>query len=502
MSFKLIREVNGIYKPYLLLKVIRCVSKPEFDTVEVVFQDKELTFAVITPPLMADHHRPPGYSSALDTTSLQQYPPFKQQSNTSHKEPTSPNRMMPHARSYANTLNPRVYDQGRSNWFWLKPIPPTLLNITTKDKKPAVLFSALEIEESAKQFEHSLVLKFSSGRPCLQEIRDHVNASWNLNMEPVMSLVDAKHVFMILASKEDMVRAQTQVSHRINSSLFRVFRWHWNFNYSKDSSCVPVWIKLPRLPIELINPTMLEKIGTAIGKFLRIDERTMVMTHTMDTRICVEVDLAKDFMDEIWIGETNDKGFWQPIVYEGNVSFCSHCGLLGHVKAVCRKIKPMDNGNNVKHILKRPQETKKADFGQDMLKKVEGETSLVQEHKSDKINNNHKNQDQDVHNTVDKGKAAIEVNEGTTIKTKNTFEALEEADKVVESVSIIEETEKIQEEVDEEHQGQRDGQISAGQEGNLMSRIFLKPTLLSVNQKLKNNRFKFIYTDSSDLHGR
>ncbi|KAL3646674.1 hypothetical protein CASFOL_009218 [Castilleja foliolosa] len=266
--------------------------------------------------------------------------------------------------SYANALNAK---SPHNSWFRLQPIPLAQRTAMFKDNKPAIIVSSMEIEQSAKQFEFALVMKFTSGRPSLHDIKNHVNSTWNLSKEPVMSLVDARHVFMILASKEDMVRAQTHASHRINSSLFRLFRWHKDFDYKKDSPLVPVWVTLPKLPIPLINPAVLERIGNAIGTFLRIDERTMSMTHTMATRICVEVDLSKDFLDEIWIGDSTKEGYWQSIMYEGNVSFCSHCGLLGHVKGVCRKL-PTISMKEVapKYILTRPQEERNLDKGKNI----------------------------------------------------------------------------------------------------------------------------------------
>ncbi|KAL3638561.1 hypothetical protein CASFOL_017932 [Castilleja foliolosa] len=283
---------------------------------------------------MADHHRPPGGEKVT---------PLPPETNTLPQK------------TYATTLNPHAYAP-RETWFRLQPIPLAKRNLMTKDNKPMVFVSDMEIEQAIKQFEFALVMKFTSGRPSLHDIKNHINASWKLSKEPVLSLVDARHVFMILATKEDMVRAQTQVSHKINSSLFRIFRWHKDFDYKKDSPCVPVWISLPKLPIPFINPSVLESIGNSIGRFLRIDERTMAMTQTMATKICVEVDLSKEFLDKVWIGSSVEKGFWQPIHYEGNVSFCDNCGLLGHVKGVCRKGRSIAQKENLpKHILQRPK---------------------------------------------------------------------------------------------------------------------------------------------------
>ncbi|KAL3626705.1 hypothetical protein CASFOL_029448 [Castilleja foliolosa] len=42
MSLRLIKEVGGIYNQSLLLKAVHIALKPEFDLLEVTFQDKEI----------------------------------------------------------------------------------------------------------------------------------------------------------------------------------------------------------------------------------------------------------------------------------------------------------------------------------------------------------------------------------------------------------------------------------------------------------------------------
>ncbi|KAL3639158.1 hypothetical protein CASFOL_017065 [Castilleja foliolosa] len=183
--------------------------------------------------------------------------------------------------SYAQALNPRIGKETNDDWFRLKPIPLAKRTPVYINNAPACIISNLELNQAAKQLEGALVLKFSSGRPSLQEIKNHVNIFWGLSRDPVISLMDARHVLIITATPEDMVRAQCQVSHKINSSLFRISRWHRKYDLTKDSTIVPVWVSLPNLPIEFMNPAILEKFGNMIGKFLCIDERNTKLTNSL-----------------------------------------------------------------------------------------------------------------------------------------------------------------------------------------------------------------------------
>lgn len=63
------------------------------------------------------------------------------------------------------------------------------------------------MELSAKQFEYALIMKFSQGRPSLHEIQLHIATRWKLSKEPVITLIDPRHVLIVPANHEDMVLA-------------------------------------------------------------------------------------------------------------------------------------------------------------------------------------------------------------------------------------------------------------------------------------------------------
>lgn len=71
----------------------------------------------------------------------------------------------------------------------------------------------------------------------------------------------------------------------------------------------------------------------------------------------VEVNVAEALPSRIWIGSSKENGFWQSVEYEGNVSYCTGCGLIGHTVGDCRKCMkrqsnppPMDPQLIQKHV--------------------------------------------------------------------------------------------------------------------------------------------------------
>ena len=66
-------------------------------------------------------------------------------------------------------------------------------------------------------------------------------------------------------------------------------KWNPDFDPTQHvSSAVPVWVRLPHLPLNCWNPKTLEIIGNTLGKYIDRAERK---DRYSCARICVEVDL-------------------------------------------------------------------------------------------------------------------------------------------------------------------------------------------------------------------
>lgn len=45
---------------------------------------------------------------------------------------------------------------------------------------------------------------------------------------------------------------------------------------AKETKKIPVWVRIPRLPIELYNKMFLERMGASLGTMLKIDRLTSI----------------------------------------------------------------------------------------------------------------------------------------------------------------------------------------------------------------------------------
>ncbi|KAL9670915.1 hypothetical protein QQ045_008477 [Rhodiola kirilowii] len=110
-----------------------------------------------------------------------------------------------------------------------------------------------------------------------------------------------------------------------------------DFKQNKEPTTTTSWIKLPGLPAELFNSGYIEAIVIPIRRFLAIDEGTWTYRNPSYARACIELDIQKPVSCEIWITLGPLGGFWQEIVFENKLFYCSHCKLHGHQLANYRK---------------------------------------------------------------------------------------------------------------------------------------------------------------------
>jgi hypothetical protein len=112
-------------------------------------------------------------------------------------------------------------------------------------------------------------------------------------------------------------------------------RWTPNFDAKREKvDVVPVWVRLPGLPMQYWNPVRFSAIGNRLRDFLEADysfEETGLMTVA---RILVRLDLRPGLLKEIKIKATSGI-FLQPLDYEGIPFRCHRCHVYGHGVAEC-----------------------------------------------------------------------------------------------------------------------------------------------------------------------
>lgn len=132
------------------------------------------------------------------------------------------------------------------------------------------------------------------------------------------------HDFFLIrfSLKEDYSRVLQEGPWFVGGHYLSMRNWEPNFKASTTFvSSVVVWVRLPELPMEYYEPSILRDISKAIGPVLRIDTHAAAETRARFARICIQVDLDKPLIKLVKIG-----GIEQPVLNEGINALCFSCG--------------------------------------------------------------------------------------------------------------------------------------------------------------------------------
>ena len=112
-------------------------------------------------------------------------------------------------------------------------------------------------------------------------------------------------------------------------------KWDLSFNPEKDiPKAVPVWVKLPHLPLHYLNDEDFKAIGNTPDKY--VDKSELKTPMLSCTRICVEVDLDKGLPESI---NLSIDGWYhlQTVDYEKIPFKWKYCHEYGHFAKTCLK---------------------------------------------------------------------------------------------------------------------------------------------------------------------
>lgn len=130
-----------------------------------------------------------------------------------------------------------------------------------------------------------------------------------------MDCVGLGHDFFLIkfSQMEDHSRVLKNGPWFMSGHYLSIRRWEPNFiPSSANLSAVAVWIRLPELPIEYYEESILWDIGRAIGLFLKVDTYTVMEARGRFARLCVQVNLDETIVKTIRVG-----GIRQMVQHEG-----------------------------------------------------------------------------------------------------------------------------------------------------------------------------------------
>ncbi|KAL0447278.1 UNVERIFIED_CONTAM: hypothetical protein Slati_1855700 [Sesamum latifolium] len=116
-----------------------------------------------------------------------------------------------------------------------------------------------------------------------------------------------------------------------------VFKWTPTLTSATESSIVPIWVCLPKLPTHLFHNDALFAVASMIGTPLQIDDSTYNHSKLSKARVGIEIDLLNPLVQEFYL-QINGITITQKVEYEQVPKYCSLCKHVNHHDQECYSV--------------------------------------------------------------------------------------------------------------------------------------------------------------------
>ena len=133
---------------------------------------------------------------------------------------------------------------------------------------------------------------------------------------------------------------------------------------STEFAHIPIWIRVSKLPLGMMNRMVGEAIGEEVGEFVEMEKEDDGSAVGRFMRIKVRIDICKPLMRGVTlnIAESN-KDLWCPLVYEYLPDFCYIYGIIGHVDKACStKLQKGEAPQFGKHLRLIPEKRRSEEY--------------------------------------------------------------------------------------------------------------------------------------------
>ncbi|XP_038990950.1 uncharacterized protein LOC120113971 [Hibiscus syriacus] len=222
--------------------------------------------------------------------------------------------------------------------------PPSTTEGSCVVKPPRFVF-----EEGILEWRNALVGQFIGSAPSFTSLQKTVGLLWG-KQSPVKVSLAGPNLFVFsfvssLARDWVLENGSWHVQHK--SICLR--KWEPNLKeLSFDLHCMPVWIHLYNVQLELFSKKGLSYVASAIGKPLHIDSITASIERLEYARVCVEISAGSQIPDFINVMLCDDSIAKVRVSVHWMANYCADCHRFGHLAKFCTQGKKVEQVWRVK----------------------------------------------------------------------------------------------------------------------------------------------------------
>ncbi|XP_031112012.1 uncharacterized protein LOC116015986 [Ipomoea triloba] len=177
---------------------------------------------------------------------------------------------------------------------------------------PVIPVTREEKERLRRPWRKLLIIKVLGRRVSYSYLRQRLLKMWKPEATFELITLDLDFYLAKFEALHDYEFAKFEGPWMIMDHYLVVQEWKPNFD-SRDArtSKLLAWIRFPALSVEYFDDKFLEKIGKNIGRPIKVDTTTSLVSKGSFARVCAEIDISKPLISKF----TFEQKVW-PIVYE------------------------------------------------------------------------------------------------------------------------------------------------------------------------------------------
>ncbi|XP_021756872.1 uncharacterized protein LOC110721944 [Chenopodium quinoa] len=171
-------------------------------------------------------------------------------------------------------------------------------------------------------------LKFVS--PQIKEaIKRFIANEWRIDNNPDVYWHYEGYFIINLRSLDNLNSVMSEGPHMFYGKPVKP--WTDKFDFSSEIlRTIPLWVKIPNLPLNCWGAETLSKIRSTLGVPICADECTSRHLRVSFAKLLIEIDITKPLAKSVWVESPKGEIVELKVIYEWIPPFCTKCNKPGH----------------------------------------------------------------------------------------------------------------------------------------------------------------------------
>lgn len=203
---------------------------------------------------------------------------------------------------------------------------------------PTAQLAISEIDKEVEKWKNSILLYVIGEAPTIAYLTLYLQKSCGVNGKFEVFYHNEGYFVIRFENLVDQEKMLFEGPYMIACRPVIVKEWMVDFCFEKEVLHeVPLWVKLPNLPLTCWSSDSLSRISSVLGKPICVDECTTQHKRISYARLLVEVDITQPLTYKVQIEDEQGRMIEHQVLYEWVPVYCQKCHRVGHV---CKERKP------------------------------------------------------------------------------------------------------------------------------------------------------------------